>query len=81
MGYATIPVTMLTAFALLGLEGAATEVEAPFEKHRTNHLNMSAYCLGVLRNITQQIQEDADDALATGRVRLPSVHEETVHAC
>lgn len=67
LGYATIPMTILTAFALLGLEGAATEVEAPFEKDRTNHLNMDAYCIALLKNITQQIQQDADRAILNGR--------------
>lgn len=60
LGYATIPVVILIAFALLGLEGAAMEVEAPFEKNRPNHLNMDAYCLVLLKNILQLIKKDAD---------------------
>jgi putative membrane protein len=59
-GYATIPIVFVTAFALLGLEGAAQEVEAPFLKHRTNHLNMDAFCLLMISNILQQISESAD---------------------
>lgn len=60
LGYGTIPVVALTAFALLGLEGAAMEVEAPFERNRPNHLSMDAYCLLLLRNIVQLVQKDAD---------------------
>lgn len=59
LGYALIPVECLAAFALLGLEGAASEVEAPFRKDRTNHLDMDSYCMTVLSNILQQAQEDA----------------------
>ena len=59
-GYATIPIVFVTAFALLGLEGAAQEVEAPFLKNRTNHLNMDAFCLLMISNILQQISESAN---------------------
>jgi putative membrane protein len=59
-GYSTIPIVFVTAFALLGLEGAAQEVEAPFMKNRTNHLNMDAFCLLMISNILQQISESAD---------------------
>ncbi len=74
LGYATIPMTILTAFALLGLEGAAMEVEAPFEKKRTNHLNMDAYCLVLLKNITQHIQQDADRTILIGRGYISDRH-------
>ncbi|OEU11720.1 hypothetical protein FRACYDRAFT_276761 [Fragilariopsis cylindrus CCMP1102] len=60
LGYATIPVVFLTAFALLGVEGAAEEVESPFRKDRTNHLDMDSFCLAVLSNILQQTKHDAD---------------------
>lgn len=60
LGLATIPVVFMTAFAMLGLEGAAQEMEAPFTKDRTNHLNMDAYCLLMLSNIQQQITDDAN---------------------
>lgn len=43
LGYATIPLVFVTAFALLGLEGAAQEVESPFQKDRTNHLSMVSF--------------------------------------
>jgi putative membrane protein len=59
LGWATIPVVFLTSFAMLGLEGAAVEMESPWT-HRTNHLSMDAYCLLLLSNIQQIIQEDAD---------------------
>ena len=60
LGYATIPIVAVTAFALLGLEGAAQEVESPFLKHRTNHLNMDSFCLTILSNITQLVTSNAD---------------------
>jgi putative membrane protein len=60
LGYATIPVVFLTAFSLLGVEGAAEEVESPFRKNRTNHLDMDSFCLGILSNILQQTKHDAD---------------------
>lgn len=60
LGYAIIPVECLSAFALLGLEGAASEVEAPFRKERTNHLDMDSYCLAILSNILQQAKQDAN---------------------
>ena len=59
LGWATIPVVFLTSFAMLGLEGAAVEMESPWT-HRTNHLSMDAYCLLLLSNIQQIIQEDAN---------------------
>jgi ion channel-forming bestrophin family protein len=60
LGYSTIPIVALTAFALLGLEGAAQEVESPFQRHRTNHLDMDSFCLGLLSNILQQLRTNAD---------------------
>jgi predicted membrane chloride channel (bestrophin family) len=59
LGYATIPVVFLTAFSLLGVEGAAEEVESPFRKNRTNHLDMDSFCLGIISNILQQTKHDA----------------------
>jgi ion channel-forming bestrophin family protein len=58
--YATIPVVFMTAFAMLGLDGASQEMEAPFMRDRTNHLNMDAYCLLMLKNIQQQLTADAN---------------------
>jgi putative membrane protein len=60
LGYATIPLVCMTGYALLGLEGAAQEVESPFQKNRPNHLSMDAYCLTLIGNITQQIRQSAD---------------------
>lgn len=54
--YSTIPLVMLTAFAMLGLDGAAEEVEAPFSKDRPNHLNMDAFCIMLMSNVLQQLQ-------------------------
>lgn len=59
LGYVIIPVECLVAFALLGLEGAASEVEAPFRGDRTNHLDMDSFCITVLSNILQQAKDDA----------------------
>lgn len=59
LGYVIIPVECLVAFALLGVEGAASEVEAPFRGDRTNHLDMNSFCLTVLSNILQQVKDDA----------------------
>lgn len=63
LGYATIPIVSLTAFALLGLEGAAQEVESPFQKDRANHLSMDSYCLSLIGNTVQQIKYHADREL------------------
>lgn len=73
LGYAIIPVECLAAFALLGLEGAASEVEAPFRKDRTNHLDMNRFCLTILSNILQQTQEDARRRTCSTK-RLQKVH-------
>lgn len=67
LGYAIIPVECLSAFALLGLEGAASEVEAPFRKDRTNHLDMNSYCLAIFSNILQQAKGDAHRRMAKGK--------------
>jgi ion channel-forming bestrophin family protein len=62
-GWATIPLVSVTAFALLGLDGAASECEAPFRQDRPNHLNMGAFCQLLLSNIQQMIQSAADQEL------------------
>mmetsp|Transcript_5107 Transcript_5107/g.7678 ORF Transcript_5107/g.7678 Transcript_5107/m.7678 type:complete len:398 (+) Transcript_5107:27-1220(+) len=53
-GWGTIPAVFLTSYALLGVDGAASECEAPFGK-RENHLNMNAYCMTALQDIEQLI--------------------------
>ena len=62
-GWATIPVVAVTSFALLGLDAASAECEAPFRQDRTNHLNMSAFCLLLLNNIQQTLQHSVDQEL------------------
>jgi putative membrane protein len=51
-GWGTLPVVIVTAFSLLGIEAAAAEVESPFGLNRVNALNMNGctYCdvVGVL---------------------------------
>jgi len=58
--WATIPLTAFTAFALLGIEGASSEVEIPFSKTRSNHLAMEAYCLVILESVTELVVNDAN---------------------
>lgn len=58
--WATIPLTMITAFAFLGIEGASMEVENPFKKGHVNNLNMDALALALIQNIQQQVQCKAD---------------------
>ena len=59
-GWATIPLTVITSFAFLGIEGASSEVENPFKKGHINNLNMDAMAMVMLQNIQQQIQTKAD---------------------
>jgi ion channel-forming bestrophin family protein len=63
-GWYTIPVTCLSGFALLGLEGIAIEVEAPFRRGRTNHLNMDGFCLMIMQTTQQTIRDAADSEIA-----------------
>ena len=49
--WGTIPVVATAAFALLGIEAAASEVEAPFQQHRINALNMDGFCKSLLSNM------------------------------
>ena len=58
--WATIPLTMITAFAFLGIEGASMEVENPFRKGRVNSLNMDAFAQALIQNIQQQAMTKAD---------------------
>jgi putative membrane protein len=58
--WATIPLTMITAFAFLGIEGASMEVENPFKKDHVNNLNMDALASALIQNIQQQVQCKAD---------------------
>jgi putative membrane protein len=64
-GWATIPIVAVTSFALLGLETAAVECEAPFRQDRTNHLNIGSYCLLLLSNVQQSLQHAVDKEMVT----------------
>lgn len=59
-GFYTILVVSLVAFALLGIDGAAHECEVPFSKGRVNHLDMEAFCIMAMDNITQLVCHSAD---------------------
>lgn len=57
--WSTIPIVFITSFAMLGLEGTAVEVEAPFRRDRPNHLDMDAFCLVALSTIQQTVCDAA----------------------
>lgn len=59
-GWATIPAVFLVSYALLGIDGAATECESPFKKDRVNHLAMEAYCTLGFSNVLQLMMDSAD---------------------
>jgi predicted membrane chloride channel (bestrophin family) len=72
--WATIPLTMITAFAFLGIEGASMEVENPFKKGRVNSLSMDAFAQVLIQNIQQQAKTKADlELLIMCQAALPSV--------
>ena len=50
--WGTIPAVACVSFALLGIEGAATECEIPFHPTRANHLRMDAYVAGCFGNVS-----------------------------
>jgi ion channel-forming bestrophin family protein len=75
-GWGCIPIVALAAFALLGIEASASEVECPFRKDRVNALNMDTYCDGVLSNILQAIKNNADRAIAHKRAASTGVRLE-----
>ena len=58
--WSTIPLVAFTAFALLGIEGASSEVEIPFSKERPNHLAIDAYCLVILDSVLGLVVHDAN---------------------
>ena len=51
-----VPATALVAFALLGIEGAATECENPFSARRTNHLGMDTFCENIIGEMEQMLE-------------------------
>jgi putative membrane protein len=55
-GWGGVPATALVAFALLGIEGAATECENPFSARRTNHLGMDTFCENIIREMEQMLE-------------------------
>ena len=68
-GWATIPIVTASAFAWLGIDGAAAEAEAPFGQKRVNALDMNGYCIGYLEVVKQQLLNHADlHALDKGRM-------------
>jgi ion channel-forming bestrophin family protein len=62
-GWMTIPIVAASAFAWLGIDSAAAEVECPFRKDRVNALNMDAYVIGLLTTLEQQIRNHADHVI------------------
>lgn len=54
-GWGTIPVMGLVAFALLGVEGAATECEAPFQD-RPNHHAMDRFAAVAIGNVAEVLR-------------------------
>lgn len=58
--WSTIPIVFVTAFAMLGLEGTAVEVECPFRRDRPNHLDMDAFCRVALGTIQQTVCDAAN---------------------
>ena len=58
--WATVPLIGFTAFALLGIEGASSEVEIPFDRSRPNHLALDAYCMIILDSVQGLVVHDAN---------------------
>ena len=59
-GWATIPMVAFTAFALFGIEGASSEVEIPFDRQRSNHLALDAYCMVILDSVQGLVVHEAN---------------------
>jgi putative membrane protein len=77
--WSTIPIVALSGFCMLGIEAASDEVEQPFKKDHVNALNMDGFCIGILSNILQMIQQQADrelleDVAGTKRDTLRAPH-------
>lgn len=54
-GWATVAVTPLVAFALIGIEVAAVDCERPMA-HRANHMPMDRFCIVVADNAVQTLR-------------------------
>jgi len=61
-GWGTIPAVLAVSFALLGIEGAATECEIPFKPDHINHLKMDAYIMGCFANVSSILEWNSDRA-------------------
>ncbi|OUS44939.1 Bestrophin, RFP-TM, chloride channel-domain-containing protein [Ostreococcus tauri] len=59
-GWGTIPAVFAVSFALLGIEGAATECEIPFNADHVNHLKMDAYVMGCFANVAAILDWNAE---------------------
>ena len=66
-GWTTIPLVAFTAFALFGIEGASSEVEIPFDRSRSNHLALDAYCMIVLDSVMGQVVHEANMDMQRGQ--------------
>mmetsp|Transcript_8853 Transcript_8853/g.12851 ORF Transcript_8853/g.12851 Transcript_8853/m.12851 type:complete len:361 (+) Transcript_8853:93-1175(+) len=55
-GWAAIPIVAIISFFYLGVEGAAEEVECPFDKGKVNDLDLDGYCLNIMKSIQQLVQ-------------------------
>ncbi|KAL7569193.1 hypothetical protein ACA910_016753 [Epithemia clementina (nom. ined.)] len=61
LGWYTVPIVAVVAFALLGIEASSAEVEIPFRKDRPNALDMDGFCKIILSNILQLLSEYRND--------------------
>ena len=55
-GWGTIAAVACVSFALLGIEGAATECEIPFSATHANHLRMDQYVMGCFDNVAAMLE-------------------------
>ena len=55
-GWGTIPAVAAVSFALLGIEGAATECENPFSPNRFNQLGMDRFCEAIHDEVSQLLR-------------------------
>ena len=61
-GFGVVPATAIIAFALLGIEGAATECENPFSAKRTNHLGMDGFCENAIADLGAMLRWWRDES-------------------
>eukprot|EP00951_Prasinocladus_malaysianus_P032387 scaffold315188_cov36-Prasinocladus_malaysianus.AAC.1 len=72
LGWGLIPTVALVAFFLLGVEGAATECESPFNRTHWNHLRMEAACSFAFHNV-QEIVQAADEIRSRAQRLTPGL--------